>query len=80
MKNLILLIKSRISPIIVGKFRYRYEYASPFGEYWSIYRLWFGFIPIQHETYTYSVFNSRSNFEDVQVYVSSLNNLIKPVK
>jgi hypothetical protein len=37
--------KKWILSIVIGRFRYKYEYTSPFGESWDIYRLWFGFIP-----------------------------------
>jgi len=33
---------------VTGDFKYKYEYHSPSGEAWNVYRLWFGFIPITH--------------------------------
>lgn len=55
---------------IVGKYRFKYEYVSPFGEYWSIYRLWFGFIPIRCEQ---MVYDDMQDIVKIRTYVNSLN-------
>ena len=60
----------KIKRFIVGRFRYKYEYVSPFGEAWIIYRLWFGFIPIKYI--------EKGNFDmcdttEIEEYVSKLN-------
>ena len=44
--NKIARFKQCILSVVIGRFRYRYEYTSPFGEEWWVYRLWFGFIPL----------------------------------
>lgn len=68
-RRILLLVK----PVVIGRFRYKYEYVSPFGEYWLIYRLWFGFLPIKYCEYKYEVINSRENDTEVMNYVASLN-------
>jgi len=70
--RILLLVK----PVVIGRFRYKYEYVSPFGEYWLIYRLLFGFIPIKHSEYKYEIGDdSRENDTEVMNYVDSLNAL-----
>lgn len=62
-----------IKKLVIGRFRYKYEYTSPFGEEWWIYRLWFGFIPIGYRSYNYFIYESVENQDEVQKYVDSLN-------
>lgn len=57
---------------IIGRFRYKYEYTSPYGEEWWIYRLWFGFIPIGYESIEYK---GVENQEEVRDRVNELNRL-----
>ena len=64
--------KQYVLSIVVGRFRYKYEYYSPFGECWSVYRLWFGFIPIE---YCEKVYNDMYNTDLIEEYVKSLNEL-----
>ena len=73
--NKLVQFKQWILSVVIGRFRYRYEYTSPFGEEWWIYRLWFGFIPIGYNSYRYFIYNSVENQEEVQKYVDSLNDL-----
>jgi hypothetical protein len=54
-----------------GKFRFRYEYVSPFGEYWSVYRLWFGFIPFE---YMEKVYQDMYDVDKIKNFVKELNN------
>lgn len=73
-RRMLLLVK----PVVIGRFRYKYEYVSPFGEYWLIYRLWFGFIPIKYSEYKYEIgVDSRENYTEVMNYVASLNALMQ---
>ena len=64
--------KQWIKSIVIGRFRYKYEYTSPFGESWDIYRLWFGFIPIVYENVEY---NGVENQKKVRDRVLELNAL-----
>lgn len=65
-------LKQWILSIVIGRFRYRYEYYSPFGEAWVVYRLWFGFIPIRYiERADFNIYDST----EIQNYVDSLNAL-----
>lgn len=59
-----------ILSIVIGRFRYKYEYYSPFGECWSIYRLWFGFIQIE---YCKKVYDDMYNTTLIDKYVNELN-------
>lgn len=70
---MLLKYKQLIVSIIVGRFRYKYEYVSPFGEYWSVYRLWFGFIPIEYKAVVNEDMFDTSNIEE---YVNSLNSTL----
>ena len=55
--------------IVVGRFRYRSEYTSPFGEEWIVYRFWLGIIPITYKRITYmSYYNN-----EIDEYVNELN-------
>ena len=64
-------INKWISSIIIGRFHYKYEYTSPFGEEWLVYRLWFGFIPITYQSITHmDLYNS----SDIEKHVKGLNN------
>jgi hypothetical protein len=56
--------KQWISSIVIGPFRYRYEYTSPFGESWDIYRLWFGIIPIVYENVEYDGVENQKKVRD----------------
>ena len=53
--NKLVQFKQWILSVVIGRFRYRYEYTSPVGEEWWIYRLWFGFIPIGYNSYPYFI-------------------------
>jgi hypothetical protein len=64
--------KQWILSIVIGRFRYKYEYTSPFGESWDIYRLWFGFVPIVYENVEY---NGVENQQQVRDRVLELNAL-----
>jgi hypothetical protein len=64
--------KQWILSVVIGRFRYKYEYTSPFGEEWWVYRLWFGFIPIGHKSMLYKGVEEQG---EVQKYVDSLNDL-----
>jgi hypothetical protein len=55
---------------IIGRFRYKYEYHSPFGESWSVYRLWFGFIPIK---YCDKVYDDMYDTKLIEEYIDELN-------
>ena len=55
---------------IKSKYRFKSEYTSPFGEYWSVYRLWFGFIPIQDHV---KVFNDMYDISLIENHVKELN-------
>ena len=33
----------------MGKYRYKYEYTSPFGENWRVDKKWFGFLWLTHD-------------------------------
>jgi hypothetical protein len=70
--NKLVQFKQRIKSIVIGPFRYRYEYISPFGESWDIYRLWFGIIPIVYENVEY---NGVENQQQVRDRVLELNAL-----
>lgn len=70
--NKLVQFKQWILSVVIGRFHYRYEYTSPFGEEWWIYRLWFGFIPIGYNSYHY---NGVENQDEVRKYVDSLNDL-----
>jgi len=68
--------KQWILSIVIGRFRYKYEYTSPFGEYWLIYRLWFGFIPIKYTDMPHKWDDEgRENDSEVMEYVDKLNAL-----
>lgn len=67
--------KQWILSIVIGRFRYKYEYVSPFGEYWLIYRLWFGFIPIKYTDMNHKWVDGRENDNEVVEYVNKLNAL-----
>jgi len=56
--------------IFIGKFRYKYQYFSPFGEAWSVYRLWFGLIPIH---YCEKVYDDMYDTTYIQHFVDELN-------
>ncbi len=58
----------------ITNFKYKHEYESPFGEYWLIYRILFGFIPINHSKFKYEIINNRENTDEVEKYIESLNN------
>ena len=73
--NKITRFKQWILSVVIGRFRYRYEYTSPFGEEWWVYRLWFGFIPIGYNSYRYFIYNGVENQDEVGKYVDSLNDL-----
>ena len=64
--------KQWILSIVIGRFRYKYEYYSPFGECWSVYRLWFGFIPIE---YCEKVYDNMSDTTLINEYINGLNAL-----
>lgn len=63
-------IKKIIMRLIVSPFKYKYEYTSPFGEEWCVYRVWFGFIPIEHISMLYGGIDKEN---DVDKYVKHLN-------
>lgn len=63
--------KQWILSIVIGRFRYRYEYTSPFGEEWIVYRLWLGIIPITYESITHMDFYN----SEIDEYVKGLNAL-----
>lgn len=65
-------IKLKLLSFVRGKFRYKYEYYSPFGECWSVYRLWFGFIPIQ---YCEKVYKNMYDSTEIKKYVNTLNKI-----
>ena len=65
-------IKQWILSIVIGRFRYKYEYYSPFGECWSVYRLWFGFIPIE---YCEKIYDNMYDTALIEEYVNGLNAL-----
>lgn len=71
--NKLARLKQCILSAVRGRFRYRYEYTSPFGEEWWIYRLWFGFIPIGYNSHHYFIYDGVENQDEVQRYVDSLN-------
>lgn len=58
-----------ILSVVIGRFRYRYEYTSPFGEEWIVYRFWFGFIPITYE----SIANMDFYNSEIDDYVKGKN-------
>lgn len=58
---------------ILGPFKYTYEYHSPFGEEWTIYRMLFGFIHIKHYSYPYKIIDNVENYKDVRDFVNKLN-------
>jgi len=68
--------KQWILSIVIGRFRYTCEYVSPFGEYWLIYRLWFGFIPIKYTEIAHKWVDGRENENEVMEYVAKLNDLV----
>ena len=72
LNNKLARFKQWILSIVIGRFRYKYEYYSPFGQSWDIYRLWFGFIPIVHQSVEYK---GVENQEVVRSKVSELNDL-----
>jgi len=55
---------------IRGKYRYSYQYTSPFGEEWIIYRYWFWIIPIIYQSVTHLDFYNN----EIVDYVNELNN------
>ena len=63
-------LKIWFNRIFVGKFKYKYEYYSPFGECWSVYRLWFGFIPVE---YIEMVYDNMFDTTEIKKYVDELN-------
>ena len=66
----LLQFKQWIKSIIIGRFRYKHEYYSPFGECWSVYRLWFGFIPIE---YCEKVYDNMYDTTEIENFVDKLN-------
>ena len=70
--NKLVQFKQWILSIVIGRFRYKYEYYSPFGECWSVYRLWFGFIPIE---YCEKVYDNMSDTTLINEYINGLNAL-----
>jgi hypothetical protein len=70
--NKLAQFKQWILSIVIGRFRYKYEYYSPFGECWSVYRLWFGFIPIE---YCEKVYDNMSDTTLINEYINGLNAL-----
>lgn len=71
LRNKLAQFKQWILSIVIGRFRYRYEYTSPFGEEWIVYRFWFGFIPITYESITHMGFYNN----EIDDYVKGLNAL-----
>lgn len=67
--------KQWILSIVIGRFRYKYEYYSPFGESWLVYRVCFGFIPIKYIDFKYQIIDSRENQAEAEEYVNGLNAL-----
>ena len=65
-------IKQWILSVVVGRFRYKYACYSPFGECWIVYRLWFGFIPIE---YCEKVYDDMLETTLIAEYVTGLNAL-----
>lgn len=75
LRNKLAQFKQWILSIVIGRFRYTSEYVSPFGEYWLIYRLWFGFIPIKYTEIAHKWVDGRENENEVMEYVAKLNDL-----
>ena len=70
--NKLAQFKQWILSIVIGRFCYKYEYYGPFGECWSVYRLWFGFIPIE---YCEKVYDNMSDTTLINEYINGLNAL-----
>ena len=70
--NKLAQFKQWILSIVIGRFSYKYEYYSQFGECWSVYRLWFGFIPIE---YCEKVYDNMSDTTLINEYINGLNAL-----
>ena len=49
---------------ILSNFKYKYEYTSPFGESWVIYRLLFNFIPIKYCDFQYNTIDDKCSIEN----------------
>jgi len=45
-------LKDIICRIVMGRYFYKYEYYSPYGEALEIYHLWLWFIPIPYESFS----------------------------
>lgn len=51
------------------KFKYEYEYTSPYGENWRVDKKWFGFLWITHSR-PYHI--DTQDYESIKVYVEKL--------
>lgn len=70
--NKLVQFKQWIKSIVIGPFRYKYEYTSPFGQSWDIYRLWFGIIPIVYENVEYSGVENQQQVRDRVLELNAL--------